>query len=310
MILSNGEPTKLKGLALAKYQPLPELLTSILNVCRSSSKLPSARRNVQDKQTEVIGVVSAVGGSGKTTAALNLAKQIGNAGLSVFYLNLEMINSSAIFPRKGRNVEDAQGLPRLLYELKAAQEDKEAEPVSLASFTVHHSDIKADLFECVTNLKELLQLGKSETNELLDCITDSGSYDVVIIDTDSGMNNRTETVIEKSGRLVWVMLDDLINMHKHEEWFSYLERTEPSFFEDIRSKSSFVINRYVGNLVNELPSCISDIDGVLPYIPSWKQNSHEELLLSSPIYQRDIQKLCRHLLGDEFVVRFEVHSYG
>ncbi|MNP48645.1 hypothetical protein D3C76_1427800 [compost metagenome] len=63
-------------------------------------------------------------------------------------------------------------------------------------------------------------------------------------------------------------------------------------------KSKFILNRYVGNLANTLPVNIERIDGVLPYIPSWKQVCHEEIILSSPIFQRDVVNLCRDLVGD------------
>ena len=50
------------------------------------------------------------------------------------------------------------------------------------------------------------------------------------------------------------------------------------------------------------------IDGVLPYIPSWKQLHREDLLLSSPIYQREVLKLCQQLLEGSGIM--PVHAGG
>lgn len=308
MMLSTGEATSITGPVLAKYQPLPDLLGSILSMCQRSESgrvLPSSERG-----TVIIGIVSAVGGSGKTTAAVNMAKQLGTAGLSVLYLNLETVNSSAVFPRPNRNAEDAQGLPRILYEIKAAQEEKGSRAIPSAPFTVHHPGMRCDWFEPVTNMKELIQMGRSDTQKLLHNIAVSGSYDVIIADTDSGMNERLNAVLESSQYLVWLILDDITNMYKNGQWLAFIERSQPELYAEIAGKSRFVVNRYVGNLANALPQLIPQIDEVLPYIPSWKQNSNEELLLSSPIYQRDIQKLCRAMLGEQLGTDFGVRAYG
>lgn len=309
ILLGHGEAASIQGPVLPKYQPLPELMASILGLCRREGQ----RRTlpVADGEAVTIGFVSVVGGSGKTTAAVNMAKQLGAAGLSVFYLNLETVNSSGIFPRQGGGAESTEGLPGMLYELKAAQEEKHVQTlVSPEPYTVHHPGIRADWFKPVTNLKELVQLGKADTRKLLQSIAACGRYDVVIADTDSGPNERMAAVLEGCRHLVWLMLDDITNLYKNGQWFAFMERSQPELFAELAGKSRYVVNRFTGQLANPLPACIPEVDGVLPYIPSWKQNSNEELLLSSPIYQRDILKLCKSLLGDSFVSGSGVRGYG
>ncbi|MWV44410.1 AAA family ATPase [Paenibacillus sp. HJL G12] len=302
---SGGDPAA----ELAKYQPLPELLGAVLQACQKDG----SRARIAEQRGEgalTIGFVSAVGGSGKTTAAVNMAKQLGGMGLSVFYLNLEALNSSAVFSRQNRKAEDAQRLPQLLYEMKAAAEMKSSEAIPLESFVVSHPAMKCDWFEPVHNRNEILQLGKADVLRLMDMLSRSGSYDVVIVDTDSGLNERTAAVMEGCRHLVWILLDDLIHMFKSGQQLSYLERGNPGNFAEWCAKSRFIVNRFVGELANPLPEAIPNIDGVLPYIPSWKQSSNEELLLSSPIFQRDILKLCRELLGDDLPGGSGVRAYG
>ena len=153
-------------------------------------------------------------------------------------------------------------------------------------------------------------MGKADTRKLLQSIAASGRYDVVIADTDSGPNERLAAVLEGCRHLVWLMLDDITNLYKNGQWFAFLERSQPELYAELAGKSRYVVNRFTGQLANPLPACIPEVDGVLPYIPSWKQNSNEELLLSSPIYQRDILKLCKSLLGDSFVSDSGVRGYG
>jgi len=295
VVLDEMGQSSLVGPVLLKYQPLPQLLDAILHLSRRQGAVASSRTL---GETATIGVISAVGGSGKTSTALNMAKQLGASGLSVFYLNLEMMNSSAVFPRQTRSRESEQGLSRLLYELKSAQESRDYSSISIASYVVHHEGIKADIFEPLTNIKEWIQMSKSDACQLMKLVADSGQYDVMIADTDSGAGDRCDAVMEFCGNLVWLLLDDVISMYKSGQWLSFLERSNPTLYAEMMLRSKFILNRYVGNLVNTLPSNIERIDGVLPYIPSWKQVCHEEIILSSPIFQRDILNLCRELLGD------------
>ncbi|AOZ92202.1 AAA family ATPase [Paenibacillus crassostreae] len=294
IVLNEMGQSSLQGPVLSKYQPLPQLLESILDLSRSQSSPRSRAMG----ETAMIGILSAVGGSGKTTTALNMAKQLNSKGLSVFYLNLETVNSTAVFPRQIRSRESGQGLSRLLYDLQAAQESKDYSSISVASYIVHHEGIKADIFEPLTNIKEWIQMSKNNASQLMKLIANSGRYDVIIADTDTSADERCEAVMECCGSLVWLLLDDVISMYKSEKWLSYLERNNPPLFMDMMSRSKFIMNRYVGTLTNTLPTYLEQIDGVLPYIPSWKQVCHEEIILSSPIFQRDILHLCRDLVGD------------
>ncbi|MDR0269860.1 hypothetical protein [Paenibacillus sp.] len=297
------------AMEVVKYQPLPELLDALLQACQKGEARPGKAAK-QGEGAVTIGFVSAAGGSGKTTAAVNMAKQLGGLGLSVFYLNLETMNSSAVFPRQNRKMEDAQGLPNLLYELKAAQESKSQGMLGVESFVTSHPAMKCDWFEPVHNRNEILQLGKADVLSLLELLSQSGRYDVVIADTDSGMNERTDAVLDGCRHLVWILLDDLIHMYKSGQQLTYMESSSPNQFDQMMSRSRFIVNRYVGNLANKLPEIIREIEGVLPYIPSWKQSHNEELLLSSPIFQRDILKLCHELLGGELEEKTGVRAYG
>ncbi|KAF9118270.1 hypothetical protein BGX30_004690, partial [Mortierella sp. GBA39] len=217
ILLGHGEAASIQGPVLPKYQPLPELMASILSLCRREGQ----RRTlpVADGEAVTIGFVSVGGGA-----------------------------------------ESAEGLPGMLYELKAAQEEKHVQTmVSPEPYTVHHPGIRADWFKPVTNLKELVQLGKADTRKLLQSIAASGRYDVVIADTDSGPNERLAAVLEGCRHLVWLMLDDITNLYKNGQWFAFMERSQPELFAELAGKSRYVVNRFTGQLANPLPACIPEL---------------------------------------------------
>ena len=282
------------GMIIAKYQALPSLLESILQLC----DLKRARTaGAPKEETLLLGVVSASGGSGKTTVALNMAKQLGGLGLSVFYLNLESVDSSGLYLRMpGGN---APGLERLLYELKAGRggEGKEGsgEP-AWGNYAFRHDNLRSDAFKPVENFKEMLQMSQQDTLDILEGLAAAGSYDVVIADTGSIEEERAQAVLHRCGILLWVMKNEQVSMHKTERWLAHCASPHSGMPPELRSRSRVVMNGCTG-AENEQPfTAGSGLDGVLPYISSWGMQHYGELCLNSPQFIAGVQQLCRTIV--------------
>lgn len=67
-------------MGLDKYQPLHQLLFTVMNMARGDMD----KQGDTEGGAAVIGVYSAVGGLGKTTVSLNIAKQLASEGAKVF----------------------------------------------------------------------------------------------------------------------------------------------------------------------------------------------------------------------------------
>lgn len=282
------------GKRIAKYQALPSLLESILQLCNLKRLRTAA---VPREGTLLLGVVSASGGSGKTTVALNMAKQLGGLGLSVFYLNLESVDSSGLYLRMpGGNTP---GLERLLYELKAGggDEDKEGrgKPV-WGNYAIRHDILRSDAFRPVENFKEMLQMSRRDTLDILEGLAGAGSYDVVIVDTGSIEEERAQAVLHRCGILLWVMKNEQVSLLKTERWLAHCASAHSGMPPDLRSKSRFVMNHSTG-AENEQPfTAGTPLDGVLPYIPTWGTQHYGELCLNSPQFIAGVQQLCRSIV--------------
>ncbi|MDO7907292.1 AAA family ATPase [Paenibacillus sp. JX-17] len=279
---------------LGMYQPLPQLLEAMLQA--GSGERKGTVRYSKSRQAQIIGIVSASGGVGKTTVALNMAKQYGQAGKSVFYLNLETFDSFEAPGLTGAEHSAAEGLSKLLYELKAS--DNKSNLLSERGYCVRHEGIQADIFIPLSNRQELLEMNLVETEKLLDMLRACGRYDLIIVDGDSELHSRTEAVLKQSDDLVWLLVDEIMAVHKCRLMFRYLQTGQPGLYASIVPKTRFVLNLYADQMHNPLPAEEWSVDGYLPYIPSWKQLHDQELLLSSPIYQREISKLCKWLSSE------------
>jgi cellulose biosynthesis protein BcsQ len=279
------------GMVIAKYQSLPALLEAILQLCEIKRlRTPS----VAKEDTLLLGIVSCSGSSGKTTIALNIAKQLGGMGLSVFYLNLESVDSSSMFLRPP--VGHAPGLERLLYEMQASRSHEEQGIVELGSYIVRHEELQSDAFRPVGNLKEMLQMTRQDTLDLLEQLTAAKVYDVVIIDTGSIEEERARAVLERSTVLLWVMRNDDLSLNKTARWLFHCSAPHSEMPPDILAKSKFAINFGTDSMDRGMLPEGMTLDGLLPHIPSWTLRHREELCLNSPQFQRAIMELCRGIV--------------
>ncbi|MNO85655.1 hypothetical protein D3C76_770310 [compost metagenome] len=275
---------------MSKYQPLQLLLTSLLNIVRGS-KGGEIRNNGQVK---VIAVYSSVGGCGKTTVAMNLVRQLAMEGANAFYLNLETVTTDA-----EQGAEAARtGLARLLYDLKAAEDRNETLNIPVTAYAYRDIELQGDRFYSPDNLSELLEMERSDTAGLIEYIASSGLYDAVIADVDSYSNGRTEEVLARADRVIWLITDNTDVMKKTGNWLQYLERTRPAEYNLLIRKTWFVANRYAGDMPISTPGAGMRIDYTLPYIAAWNQGTRRDSLLQSPIYRNDVLKLCRALQSD------------
>ncbi|GGN99384.1 hypothetical protein [Saccharibacillus kuerlensis] len=296
--LGGGEESiALGGPVLLPFQPLNLLLMAVMDLAGAAQ---TSNGSFVSGKAEVIAVHSAAPGAGKTTTALNLSKQLGGRGLRVFYLNLETVDSSITFRSGSGGQQGAEGgLPELLYDLRAAKENGEACQFPLSRYASFQEKIKAASFSPLDRPDELLQMNEADTVLLIDYIASSGMCDVVIVDTDTESHERSRAVLSRADRVLWLLADDLLHMRKTAGWMSYREVRQPNDFYTLLGKSLFVVNRYGGRLENTLPRPDLRPAAFLSYIPSWKYLSREDVLLGSPIFQRDILALCEQLGLDE-----------
>ncbi|MCQ4086750.1 hypothetical protein [Saccharibacillus sp. JS10] len=289
------ESIALGGPVLLPFQPLNLLLTAVMDLAGTlQGNAGSGARSGEN--AEVLAVYSAAAGAGKTTTALNLAKQLGGQGVRVFYLNVETVDSSASF-RSGNvaNREQQGGLPQLLYDIRTAKEQGKTCQAPLSRYASFQESIKCTTFPPLKRPDELLQMDEADTTALLDYLAASGMYDLIIADTDAENHDRCKALLDRADRILWILADDLLHMTKTTGWMEYWETRQNHQFHVWIAKSHFIVNRYGGRLENKLPRPEIRPSAFLSYIPSWKYVSREDVLLGSPIFQRDILALCAQL---------------
>lgn len=264
--------------AIAQYQSLPRLAAEIRRLTAVASERPA-------DGAQLWTVYSAGAGAGKTTLALNAAKQASEHGYSVLYLNLEALGATG-----GLSGEREQGgLSQLLYELTA---HPESAAERIRGLGTRSSAIGAGYLDASGNPAELLAMTPERLESLVDALRLHGGFDLILVDPDGGFGDWQRRLLELSGRILWVAADDVQLLRKTEamlgEWGSRLP--------DLPGRSTFVLNKAFG----EPSSAAARLTGggawlTLPYIPQWKRVSDMGELLSSAAFAGGVDRLIAKL---------------
>ncbi|XEC93849.1 AAA family ATPase [Paenibacillus tarimensis] len=276
-----------------QFQPLPKLLHELQGIYSGAAGV-SALPGISRGQTVLIAVYSATGGIGKTTLALNMAQQAAGDGRRVFYLNLELWNSSGVYFGNGLDSGE-NDFSNMLYALQSQPEKAGA---LFASLRKHHPVVKTDYFAQAPAPEERQALTPELLKHLLDVIMNHGGYDMVIVDLDGMMDAVHLQALESCNLMFWLGCTDPAGLYKSKTALGYGRRKWGDAYTRHECKMRFL---QVGN--SEAGS-IKDVDGtspdwpfagnvrgILPYIPQWRQTGHPMQLLASPVYRGSVRRV-------------------
>lgn len=273
--------------SLYKYQPLNQLLSKVTSHYLEKHNYRTIRAS-EGGRTQVIAIYSGMGGSGKTTTALNLARQMASVEKKVLYLNLEFLNSTGpLF-----HAEEGNHFSRILYYLKSNTSQLMAK---LEELKRHDLQTRIDYFEPLQNSEEMLDMTKEDVKVLIETIVSMGSYDLVILDLESSTHERIVSALLNSDFIFWLLQDDVQCLEKNrlllKEYQCLLDKNYSTLIKNTR----FVMNRYTGKLANNLKDYGFVLDGHLPYIPEWKTVNQIDQLMKAPFFNKEVVKLLDSL---------------
>lgn len=177
-----------------KYQRISKLYKEIIKAYSDKAGYVADFNNMQ--YTQVVAVYSPIGGSGKTTIAQALANRLFSVGKSTLFMSMEQLDSSSYqYPI----TEEKDGITTLL---EAAEEESGFElKLKYAARKEPSGMAVVDGFDRVVDYSTV---SKAEMANVIDKIRKYGSYDVVIIDMNSAIDDICRAVFEQADKIIVV----------------------------------------------------------------------------------------------------------
>ncbi|MDF2667771.1 MAG: hypothetical protein K0R67_77 [Paenibacillus sp.] len=282
-----SQPMNSKEPRLFKYQPIEQLLAAAVEGAERHRLTPLAGNNQELVDMTVFAVISATGGSGKTTTALHLSRLFAAEGEHCLMLHLDSIGSL-----HKPDTEYSRLFGRYLYY---SREGSTKAVEQLRKLIRRHPIFPIDLIGGSGAFREMEELTSLDIQRLLEHVKALSEYSKAVVDLDAGISPAVRGAMTASDRLVCIVSEDCSSVHKTAEFLSGCPQWLDTDFEPVRAKLWLVMNSLKSDSAIEDPRSVGitlPIAAKLPYIPQWKQApawSHEQ---SNPLFERSMQQLA------------------
>lgn len=189
------------------------------------------------KNTELVGIYSPAGGTGKSTIASALAIQCTELGIRSFYLNLESFQSTGMFfsPNNIRN------LSYIFYYVKEKSRD-----LSFKINGIKCTEDGVEYFNPPESPMEYEEINPEELEQLLMGVKGMGCYDYVFVDMYSNLDSKNYKIMNLCDHIILVTLEEPIVNHKRILLANELAKGCNMTKSGIPNKFIEVINKYKG----------------------------------------------------------------
>ncbi|MBH5317476.1 AAA family ATPase [Paenibacillus sp. GSMTC-2017] len=285
---------------LLQYQSLPQLLRGMSGHFDVMSQMGKQSSKGSRNKVTILTVHSASGGVGKTTFALHLANAASNLGHRTFYLNLERFNTANLWlNHDGSEYESGVGLSDLLYGIKTRAQLSDQ---WLLQHRKYHSLLKCDYLPSFTNLEDRLSLSAEDAVAIVNTISESGHYDVIVLDMEDGLDELHVSLLERADHNFWIVNGEQSVLRKQQLAEKYGEQKWGEQFQSLIRKSELVCNR-VDEVSKHKSNGLKFAPYSLPDVQEWR-TGEPHILLSSSHYRAAVGKLLKHVLSEGD------HAYG
>lgn len=260
---------------ISKYQKAESFIKNVLMIYAQDTGNSGVVMST-DKNSYLIGIYSPIGGSGKTTIALSLAKTLSGTGAKVLYLNFEKISSVTGFFRD--NTE--RSFSEIIMALKSMRDNLKLKIMSNVSF---HNISRIYFINPPESAIEFSELSIEETVKIIDGACETGEYDYIIVDFSSDFDKRMLSVLEICRKVIVPVSEGDLEEAKIRLFINELKIL--GYEDNILRKTALVLNRVKNELsYDEYGLNKTTINENVKY-------SDIENILRSDLYDEDMGRL-------------------
>ncbi len=228
---------------IKKYQKLDKFVNDILFIY-SEKTGDSSYILSNDGEKKIISIYSPVGGSGKTTLSILLAKNLSLSGAKVLYLNFERVSSMA-------GIFNNDGINNLTDVFFAARTNKKSIPTKILSNVVQNQASKIYYINPAESCTEYAQMSDDEIMDIINAAEGLTEFDYVVLDFVGEFNKRVFDILKKSKKVLFPYLNNELSKQKVNLFVSEMKKLK--YEKSILSKTIFIENMaYEKNFDNDV----------------------------------------------------------
>ena len=255
------EDEQVNDRSVKKYQKLDVFVKNILeiyfNVTGDSSYILSEKT-----KRKIVSVYSPIGGSGKTTLSIILAKALAKSGYKTLYINFERVCSVYNVFNNGEN----DGMSEVFFWTKKGKKNV---PGKIISNSIQEQHTGIYYINPAESCTEYAQLTDEEFELIVDSVERLDEFDFVVVDFLGEFNKRVLNVLKRSLRVVFPYLNESLALVKLNLFVEEMSRLQLE--DEILSHTVFVENKYSAGHSVAVDGCVtveyderlSDIDYIL-----------------------------------------------
>lgn len=234
ILLDDGTlPSELESYAhINKYKQGRVISAFIVSTYTKISKKIITHTN--EHQTGIISVYSPIGGIGKTSVAIGLAKAYAEAGEKTLYLNMEDVPST-LFHFQGNNQE--LNFSDVLYE---SIKDKPNLSAILSASHNYHNDGVSFIFPQNSSL-ELHELTKNQWHIFIQQLHRNKVFQRILIDMSTALDMKNLSVLSGSDKIILLAKEFDNAKEKLYRLEEYLKCTNPNLFDYKKNLDKFYL---------------------------------------------------------------------
>ena len=218
--------------SIKKYQKIDKFVKEILFIY-SENTGDSSYILSKNEEKKIIAIYSPVGGSGKTTLSVLLAKNLALGGANVLYLNFERISSMA-------GIFNNDSINNMTEIFLTARMNKNGIAAKILSNTVQNQASKIYYINPAESSSEYAQMTDDEIMSILDAAECLDEFDYVIIDFLGEFNKRVFDILKRCRKIIFPYLNHELSIKKTEIFMQEMKKLK--YESSILANTIFVEN--------------------------------------------------------------------
>ena len=220
--------------AVCRFQTVELFYKQILNIY--SEHQDEVIRHYTVGNCKTVAFLPVSGGAGASSLAAAAAINLSSAGKKVLYLNLEKLGSSDVF----FSGDGPFGMSDVIFALQSKNAN-----LSLKLESCVKQDRRGVYFFSQTKSSlDMFEMSSEHYARLLLELINSDRYDVIVIDTDFGLDTKKLDFLDKISRIVWVGDGSETSNSKLTRAYEALEVIEQSRGNSLSNRIGIIYNKF------------------------------------------------------------------